>query len=122
MNNVNPARPAKGKGHFNIIDILIIIFILLVAGGAVFLFIFTGTGAADKTAYDIEYQLWYDQQRPEFSDRIKAGDKVYDLSGEYALGEVVAVDVRPCIVDSYDKMSEQMIGTIMPDRYSILLP
>lgn len=121
MNKAKSARPAKSKGHFNILDIVIVIFILLIAGGAAFYFIFSRPGANNGTddTETVEYQLWYERQRTELSDRIKVGDQVYDDSGVHALGEVVAVDIRPTVVDSYDKTNEQIISVTFPERYSV---
>lgn len=120
MNNAKYPAPAKGKKRFNVIDAVIIILILLIAGAAVYVFVFTKAGMSGNEATEtIEYQLWYDRQRTELSDRIKVGDKVYDWGGDYLLGEVMAVDVLPAMVDSYDKTTGQMISVPYPDRYAV---
>lgn len=119
MNESKSVAQSKGRGGFNIVDIIILIVVLLVIAAASFLLFYNKLNTYEEEKIDVQYQLRIEFMRSELTDHIKTGDKLYNWTGEYEFGEVLSVDVQPAVTDSFNQTSGQMTQVVHPDRYNI---
>lgn len=91
-------KTEKRKIRFNIIDVIIIIAILAVAGA----FLLRGNGGElINSAFaeaDIEYVIKIASIQNASADAVKAGDGVFYYENDAAIGKVTAVEYKPATV------------------------
>lgn len=99
----------KGKlfGLVNPIDLLVVLLIVLIAGGAVYKLKFSAAGSAAKTVYaTVRIPLVI----PYVADKVKVGDKI--VSGtSYTDVEIVKVEAKPSEVVTSTAVGERKLAT-----------
>ena len=111
----------KGKlfGKFNIIDLLIVLFVLLIIGGG-YTYLHKGKSAAaevKKIQYDIEMQL----QSKEFVDMIKKGDEIRDGLRNNYLGKVIDIKPLPAITINENIIEGKYVKAETPGMYDVVV-
>ncbi|MFZ5648382.1 MAG: DUF4330 domain-containing protein [Bacillota bacterium] len=96
----------KGKvlGLINIIDLIILMVVLLVAGGAYYKFTHKSVQAKPVT---VEFQVLIPHVRPELVDAIKAGDKMVQGSS-YTSVTVKNVEIKPGFSINVDSRGQRV--------------
>ena len=84
--------------HFNIIDVLLILIILLAGGLAAYLVVpHSRESAPSKEHTAITYQITVSSLSQRFKGNVKEGDKVYTSEKDMLIGEVQNVTYSPAV-------------------------
>lgn len=102
---------AEKKRKWGILDIIVILGVLVVIGGAVFYFTHNSVGdsAMSSGTCDITYVLEFKDAPADIEDRIVIGDEIYEAEAGVLIGTVEAVEIRPYVIDEY-KSETGMMG------------
>lgn len=106
------------KKKFNVIDILIILFIVLAVGGGTFAvrsFMNRGSGETKQIVLEVT------DKEENFCKVIKKDDEVYDGVENVKLGKVVDFEIKDAEIDSISSIDGTIKHTKIPERYDILL-
>jgi hypothetical protein len=108
---------ARLFGVINIIDFLVVVLVLVAAGGF-YQMRYGGLGAAKPQTKAVEAVFLVQNVRMATVDVIKIGDQVRDSRTNNYLGEVVAIDVRPAEILSLQP-DGRFVETTSPSRKDI---
>lgn len=113
----------KRKTVFNIIDALIIIFVVAVGLLAYFMFFRTSdtTDNAKKETVKIRYVLQVNELSAEFADNIKVDENVIDYGTHTSAGTVVAVDSENYVYVGHNKTTGEQKLTPMDDYVNLYI-
>ena len=112
-------KPIKKKrGEFNVIDLLIIFFIVgVVVVFAVSHLLLSDDGGKEIT---IEYTVVLEDVDKAFVDKVKSGNSVFDALSGASLGTVSAVDSStPYFFYEYNSEEGAIVTKEFPDRYNV---
>ena len=88
--------PRNNRGKFNIVDALIILFILTVLALTVYVFIL-GNDLADlySTEEQITYTVAFENKNSSYDEMISVGDTVYHWNSTANTGKVEKIEILP---------------------------
>lgn len=106
------------KKKFNVIDTLIVVFVIVViAGGAFAVRQFMNRGDGETKTIVVEVT----ERKESFCSILKKDDVAYDGVENVKLGNVVDYEVKPAEIDSISSLNGTIKHTVIPERYDILL-
>lgn len=113
--NGTTITPKKNK-RFNLIDLLIILFILGSIAAAVYYFASTDLSS---NYVDIEYNILVKSTKASYGDKIAIGDMVVDTNELCELGQVTGITQAPALISTVDRETGRILNTPVPGMISI---
>ncbi len=112
----------KGRlfGKVNIVDLLIVLLIIAIAGGVYFAFF----GGADKQVVEtskVVYDFEITNVNKDFVDAITAGDPIRDNVRGNELGTVVSKVFRKATMLNEDLINGRYVIAEVPDAYDVVI-
>jgi len=112
----------KGRlfGKINIVDLLIVVLILLIAGGVYLVFL----GGSDKQAVEkskVVYEFEITNVNKDFVDAITPWDPIRDSTRGNELGTVVGKESRKATMLNEDLINGRYIIAEVPDAYDVVI-
>ncbi len=112
----------KGRlfGKINIVDLLIVLLVLLTAGGVYFVFF----GGSDKQVVEtskVIYDFEITNVNKDFVDAITPGDPIRDSTRGNELGKVVSKASRKATMLNEDLINGRYIIAEVPDAYDVVI-
>lgn len=112
----------KGRlfGKINIIDLLIVLLVIAIAGGAYLVFF----GRSDKQAVEtskVTYDFEITNVNKDFVDAITPGDPIRDSIRGNELGTVVSKESRKATMLNEDIINGRYIIAEVPDAYDVVI-
>ena len=111
----------KKSFRFNIIDAIIILFILFAGAAAVYFLLFRGIGNAESKNFTAEYVIESKEIRSEFVNLIKTGDKIIDSQKNEIIGEIISVEYTPSTRTTVNTVTGELIKSTVPERYDVYI-
>ena len=122
-NAVDASNAKKQRKRFNLIDFLILLFVL--AFVFVVINVFSPTSFFKKIRYDAEKTLTYAVEfravDKEFIDKILENDKVIDSVSKHSLGKVRAVEKYEYTTLEYDSVNGNAVYAAHADKYNVVV-
>lgn len=106
------------RKKLNSIDVIIVLIaVILIAGGAYAIKQFAGSGEEKSKTIVVEVR----EQKESLCNILKKDDIAYDGVENVKLGKVVNYEVLPAEIDSISTLSGTIENVLIPERYDILL-
>ncbi len=99
----------------NIIDVIIVV--VIIAGIAAVGLLKTGGDVAEDSTKRVTVEL--SEKREGFSENVVIGDSVIEKVKKERIGKVVGVEVKPCIKNSYDRLTGAAKLVTIPEREDV---
>lgn len=110
----------KGKlfGKINLVDALVVIFILLVLSGALYRFYFVKKNMEPAIPETINYSVSLKKIRQISVDALNKNDKVYQVNTDTFMGTITNLEVTRA-TDNIIKTNGDLVKAVVPDRYDV---
>lgn len=108
----------KGKKKINILDVIIVIFVVgVVLGATALVQSFAGDSVSETKTVVVEAT----QLKESFCNILKTGEIAYDGVQNVKLGEVIDYEIKPCEKDSVSVKDGTIKRVKVPERYDVLI-
>lgn len=110
----------KKNKRFNIVDLILLILLLAVAGVLLYSYLSPLTKQIFAETYDVEYTLRIQSVRREFNNKIKEGDRVIEADSLKEIGTVKGVVYTPSKFVGTDSEGKTVTSEY-PDMYDVTI-
>ena len=110
----------KGKKRGRWLDILVLVLVVVLIGGAVYKFKKADTTANTGTLTAVTYTVEIQKVRQFAESNIRSGDKLYDKTSGNCIGTVTAVALSPAYEPMVGADGEAVLAPV-ENRYDVLL-
>lgn len=112
----------KGRlfGKINIIDLLIVLLVIAIAGG-IYLVFFSGSDKQAAETSKVVYDFEITNVNKDFVDAINPGDPIRDSTRGNELGTVVSKESRKATMLNEDLINGRYIIADVPNAYDVVI-